>query len=368
MDKNIGNQAYGSTGEGLKEKRSRDFNNGKPYYIPFSPITNPLKAMQYTALTRLHIVLLQKAIWKVDQEAVFLNNVTDGCLVCTREKLDVKDIGQALNGLPEVDERYRQVVKHHFHGIYIEEKDGSDTETANIRARLTFSRDDELKAMVGINIAVLKPHGVFEQFLDQGKNCIPVSTRMITGLVEMRHSSKFGHLQSSWDETTNLFLGYDFAQWPTEYRVNGDFVYWLTRPYRDEDEFVSNQAFGRTLIKYGAWCSADYASFFDKTLSEFTRGYKPKLFGEFVRASSSSKNRKPAQEIYYNWARYVYRYGCDVNVSYQKICDLLTDHENYGESNWAIPSLGSFKKYVSRHLHATNEMINYVLLHAIKLI
>lgn len=374
MNKNVGNQSYGVTGQGIKEKRSRDYGNGQSYYIPFSQATSPLKAMQFTAITRLHITLLQRAIWQVDPAAVFLNNVTDGCLVYTQTKLNFDAVAVAMNKL--VDDRYRQAVQANFNGVYFEEKEGSSDDTANLRTRLTFSRDNELKAMVGINQKKLKPEDVFTQYLDQNAIQIPVENRMISGLVDMRHQLKFQHLQTSWIESSSLYLGYDFAQWLTSYQSTGKFVLWSSQPYESIDQYRRLQHFGRTLIKYGPFYSAEYAPFFQRTLDEYAAGFKPRYFGEFIKADlpdEDNPKRVPyrAEEVYVNWLRYVIREARDTAEAYETIDDLIADNgwafHNKGELT-GIPQFDSFKKYIQRHKNNKKEMINYVLLHRVGLI
>lgn len=369
MNKNVGNQVYGVTGEGLKEKHSRDFNDGRGYYIPFSRITNPLKAMQYTAITRLHIILLQKAILTVDPKTVFLNNVTDGCLVWTKHKLNTNKIMSAMNGL--VDFRYKDAVMAHFKGQYFEEKDGTNYEVANLRTRLSFSRDDSLKAMVGISQSVLKPNEVFKKYLDNGAITIPVENRMITGIVDMRHTKKFSHLQTNWIEPVDLILGYDFSQWPVQYQKFDRTVYWITVPYFNEKDFQNLQPFGRVLMNYAPWYSSEYAPYFKKTLDELFQGLKPKFFGEFVRKKKGEKVPRKANEVYVNWSRYVVKYGLDLKSSYDRIKSLIDEQEwsfIRGNEESAIPTFGAFKTYVSRHGKQDIGMINYVLLHKIELI
>lgn len=368
MNKNVGNQVYGVTGEGLKEKHSRDFNNGKGYYIPFSQITNPLKAMQYTAITRLHIILLQRAILSTEPEAIFLNNVTDGCLVWTVNKLDSNKIMKAMN--THVDFRYREVVMNNFNGDYFEEKDGTRDKVANLRTRLSFSADGKLKALVGVNQSLITPADVFRKYLNTCSISLPVENHVITGITDMRHTKKFQHLQSSWQEPVDLVLGYDFSQWPFNFQRNGQSVYWITRPYVDENEFQYLQWFGRTLVKYGPWYSSEYASFFKRTLDEYSNGLKPKYFGEFLE-KDNIKNPKVGNEVYVNWVRYVLRNGLELRPSYQTISDLIS---GYGFSYFKggdevdIPSYGAFKTYVSRNSNRKKELINYVLLHRLGLI
>ena len=101
--------------------------------------------MQFTAITRLHIITLQRAIWLVDSSTIFLNNVTDGCLTWTKKPLDIDDIMNVMDQITLKENRwYHDMVHQFFDGKYVKRKDGTTDETANLRTRLTFSRDNSL--------------------------------------------------------------------------------------------------------------------------------------------------------------------------------------------------------------------------------
>ncbi|MHA8263765.1 hypothetical protein ACYATO_08770 [Lactobacillaceae bacterium Melli_B3] len=373
--KTCGNQAYGATSQGLKKKKSRDYNDGQSYFVPFSKISNPLKAAQFTAITRYHIVLMQLAIQKVDAKAQFLNCVTDGVLVMTKNKLDDEAINAEIDKLS--DHRYHDAIKYHFNGQYFKNKGGTDATLANLRTRLTFSKDGALHAMVGINSYKMPPEKVFQDYIEQSAVKIPVKDHIISSLVEMRHNKKFDHIQNSWNVDKDLYLGYDFAQIPVEYISNGKYAYWQTRPYKNEDEFNSVQWFGRELIKYGPYYTTEYAPFFKQTIDEKLADYwvAESSFGSFVKNHKDNEPVK-ANEVYQNWLRYCLRNNLDLDASYQTIVDLFDEngwiYANSRGDDIGLPQLASFKKAKYRYANRVNkhgeELINYVLLHNVGLI
>lgn len=370
MNKNIGLQVYGVTGQGLKMKSSRDFNNARSYFTPFSNDTSPYKAAQYTSITRLHIIYLQQAIQKVDSKALFLNNVTDGLLTWSSSHLSVDLITSEMDKV--VSDRYRQVVNHYFKGRYIEEKDGTDVMVANLKSRTSFSEDGKLKAMVGINPNRLSPQRVFGDYLNQHATKINWENRLISGVTDMKHRQLFHHLQSSWEEPVDLYLGYDFAQWPREYYLQGQYVYWLTRPYQNLAEYESLQEQARLLMKYAPWYSSEYAPYFQQTLSELERGFKEissQFNGQFVRHANGLAPVKIANELYENWTRYVFRKGLNVTEAYRKIVDVLDTYDLHyfkGDNEVPFPSTRGFLAKVKAR--KDTELINYVLLHKVNLI
>lgn len=340
---------------------------------PFSRITNPLKAAQYTSITRLHIITLQRAIWRLDPTAKFCNNVTDGCLTWTKSPLDTADIIREMDDITAHENRwYHDVIHKFFDGKYIKKKDGTPTETANLRTRLTFSRDDELKALVGISKT--KPNEIFNDYLDQSKPSINVINHQITGLTEMRHEEKFQHLQGSWEQPTNLYFSYDMAQVPTRYHKVGNFVFWDTQAYESETQFNQIWDPGRKLMKYGCWYAAEFAPYFNKTLEELMAGYK--IAVKFWRADkddwSNDTYKHLGVEVYRNWCALVARQGPDLNASYDKIV------EKFNETGWPyfkggeernLPQFQSFKGVVQRiQQRNVNVLVNYVLLHEVGLI
>lgn len=372
MNKNVVNQCYGVTAEGLKEKTSPDYNNGRPYYVPFSRITNPLKAMQFTAITRLHIITLQRAIWQVDPSTKFLNNVTDGCLTWTKKPLDIDDIIKAMDQITTQENPwYHDMVHQFFDGKHVKKKDGTDQEIANLRTRLTFSRDNQLSAMVGLS--KITPKQVFEGYLDKSRPTINVVNHQITGITAMRHEKKFQHLQTSWNQPTDLYFAYDMAQVPTKYHQNGKFAFWETRPFESEDEFRRLWQPGRDLLKYGVWYSGDYAPYFAKAFAELQQGYRPTKFWKTVKKDCEGNSyRHLGTEAYRNWLFYVARNGLDMKQSYCLIVQKFTEYSwTYlrGSEERDIPQLQSFRATVRRiQKNHVKVLPNYVLLHTINLI
>lgn len=372
MNKNVVNQCYGVTAEGLKKKTSPDYNNGRPYYVPFSRITNPLKAIQFTAITRLHIITLQRAIWKVDPSTIFLNNVTDGCLTWTKEPLNINEIIQSMDQITSKENPlYHDMVHNYFDGKYIKRKDGTSQETANLRTRLTFSRDNQLSAMVGLS--KITPEQVFSDYLDQNRSTINVVNHQITGITAMRHEAKFQHLQTSWNQPTDLYFSFDMAQVPTKYHKTGKFVYWETRPYNSEDEFARLWQPGRDVLKYGVWYSTDYALYFQHFFTELQDGYKPMKFWKIDKKDKDGDSYlHKGTEVYRNWAFYVARNDLDTKAAY----NLIT--QKFNENGWTyirgseehdLPQLQSFRATVRRIQKKHVKVLpNYVLLHQESLI
>ena len=170
----------------------------------------------------MHIITLQRAIWKVDPSTIFLNNVTDGCLTWTKEPLNINEIIQSMDQITSKENPlYHDMVHNYFDGKYIKRKDGTSQETANLRTRLTFSRDNQLSAMVGLS--KITPEQVFSDYLDQNRSTINVVNHQITGITAMRHEAKFQHLQTSWNQPT-IYISRDIAQVPTKYHKTGKFV------------------------------------------------------------------------------------------------------------------------------------------------
>lgn len=372
MNKNVVNQCYGVTAEGLKKKTSPDYNNGRPYYVPFSRITNPLKAIQFTSITRLHIITLQRAIWKIDPKAVFLNNVTDGCLTWTKKPLKIDEIIQSMDQITaEENPWYHDMVHNYFDGKYIKRKDGTDQETANLRTRLTFSRDNQLSAMVGLT--KITPKQVFNKYLDQGRSTINVVNHQITGITAMRHEEKFQHLQTSWNQTTDLYFSFDMAQVPINYHQSGQFVYWETRPYNSEDEFNRLWQPGRDVLKYGVWYSAEYAPFFLRFFTELQKGYKPMKFWKVNKKDKKGDSYlHRGTEVYRNWSFYVARNNLDIKNSYGLIIQIFHDHGwvyMRGTEERELPQLQSFRVTIRRiQKNHVKVLPNYVLLHESNLI
>lgn len=376
MNKNVVNQCYGITAEGLKMKKSRNLGDNKSYYVPFSRVTNPLKAVQFTAIARLHIIYLQNAIRKVDHNALLCNNVTDGCLIWVKKPLTWEKLNGAMD--KATNSWHRTMIHSFFDGKYLKLKEVSTDDVANLRTRLSFcrdctdpnnSKDNGIKAMVGIQD--ISPAQLFHDYLDSGKPLINQREHMITGLVDMRFVEKFQHVQSAWNTTSDLYLAYDFAQWPTEYHCCGNFVYWDTRTYHSEDEFLSLWSRGRDLMRYGTWYLADFAPFYYQTLVGLEKGFKP---CRWYRADPKANNgfSYDGTEAYQNWLLYTSVMKLDSKEAYEYIAAAFKTHGwNYirGKVIREMPKYQSFLSKLRRINQRHYKLVpNYVLLHELNLI
>ena len=273
---------------------------------------------------------------------------------------------------------HREMIHGYFAGKYLKLKEVSDDDVANLRTRLSFCRDctdpnspkdTGIKALVGIQD--ISPSQMFCDYLDVGKPLINQAEHMITGLIEMRFVEKFQHVQSDWDTTSDLYLAYDFAQWPTKYHCRGKFTYWETRPYRNEDEFLNLWSKGRDLMRYGTWYLADFAPYYYETLIGLEQGHKPCHWYR-VDPKTSSNLDYDGTEAYQNWVLYSSVMKLDPKEAYEYIVTAFKTHGwTYvrGKTAREIPKYQSFRSKLRRIDQRHYKLVpNYVLLHELNLI
>lgn len=266
--KELGNSVYGKTGQGTHAKKTRSIVTNEMSYEPLSPISNPILAAQYTAITRYHIRLLTLAIKQLGGE--ISNVTTDGALVLFDKPFEKIDkqlyqlmqsyaadpmgrvlVDNAADPTPSMDTRgiYQLVTDTYFNGAYYEQKGEGKEEGVELRTRVNGVLNTEIGAQASIK------DGSAELVVNAIKNHQAVyvneQTR-ISSLYKMIHEDRIKHMLSESTVPIHVALSYDFSRKPNKFHVQdpSGLGYFDTVPFETVEEQSLYKAVAMGLLKH----------------------------------------------------------------------------------------------------------------------
>ena len=116
----MGNGAYGKTAQGLNAKTSKVFGTNNSYYVPVSKSTNPLIAMQYTAIARYQVNFLMDLLDRLYPNNLIPSVTTDGFIWAGNQPLDKDEIVEAIR--KNAPKQWVDVNDNYFNGNFFEFK------------------------------------------------------------------------------------------------------------------------------------------------------------------------------------------------------------------------------------------------------
>lgn len=267
--KELGNSVYGKTGQGLNEKKARDFESYDSKLIPFSSITDPMLAAQYTSITRYHITILLKAIDSaVKQPYKHLNTVTDGVLIMSDAPIDQEML--KLQMIRLADPRYRSATFRYFNNVWFEFKKESHERVMNLRTRFYGSQDNILEALASVNGS--SASNILE-LLDKHSTVYKNQQRRMNGVIDMKHNEKSQHLLETEEQPVQIHLNYDWTHQLVDFVPVGELGYFTTAPFRSFLEHDKYQMLAKPLAdNYFIYTSLSAAAFF-LTMNNFQNGF-----------------------------------------------------------------------------------------------
>ena len=239
----LGNGGYGKSGQGLGDGGTRDYVTGKSVYVPFSRNTNPYTAAQYTSIARYQVNALMDLMEKMYSDSLIPSVTTDGFIFCTNNRLSAEDLRHACED--NFNERWVQVSKNYFNGEFFELKSHNigktitTTSLLNIRTRFNMTEDGNIKALVGLQRGEW-PISRILKMLTHDTVTFKVEDMRIQSLIDMKH--RIDHKRyvnmHTWQQEKYLNLSPDDTYQPIGFIPQGDFGYYLTRPFLDVDELM----------------------------------------------------------------------------------------------------------------------------------
>lgn len=239
----LGNGGYGKSGQGLGNGGTRDFLSNMTMYVPFSRNTNPFTAAQYTSIARYQVNKLMDLVERIYPNSLIPSITTDGFIFCSNSILDEETVQNACEKY--FDERWVAVNKANFNDQYFELKShnhGQKVTTkplVNVRTRFNFTTDDHIKALVG-----LQPSNWTVQRLDKmladDVVTFKVDDLRMQSLNDMKHAIDNKHYLSmkTWHQPKWLNLNPDDTYQPIGFVSQGEFGFYLTRPFASVEELM----------------------------------------------------------------------------------------------------------------------------------
>lgn len=242
----LGNGGYGKSAQGLGVGGTTDFLTGKPMYIPFSRTTNPYVAAQYTSIARYQVNSLMDLMEKFYPTSLIPSVTTDGFIFCTNTKINVGKMRQACED--NFDKRWVVVNTRYFvdpqthKAAYFELKSHIQQEYTkeplyNIRTRMNMTPDNHIKALVGLRPEDWPVSKVI-QMIHGDKVTFKVNDLRLQSMVDMKHTEDDKRFTSmrTWNQPKYLNLSPDDTYEPIGFVPQGDFGYYLTRPFATVDD------------------------------------------------------------------------------------------------------------------------------------
>lgn len=331
----LGNGAYGKTGQGLSEKTSRNFADGKSYFVPFSRSTNPYLAAQYTSIARYQVNWLMDAMNRLVPGSVISSVTTDGFIFCADKKVDPDKLVAEIRA--HAPKQWVQVNDKWFNGQFFEFKSkvpgdtsicSVNTPLVNIRTRFNFTLDGRILALTGV---LGLGYQYIYQELSYGMTTIDVKSHQLASLVDLKHRTDYKHLLHEWTQPVTLGLGYDDTYKLTKFHDNGNgFGWYESKPFRTVDEvetykeeakpfrklfplFRSEYAkawlgFNNNVITTGntkhiAWVADDVqtslkAINFDELKDKYHQKYVPQVFLRYLHQHQSELSSEDFKNLY----------------------------------------------------------------------
>ena len=243
----LGNGGYGKSGQGLGAGGTRDFLTGESMYVPFSRNTNPYTASQYTSIARFQINALMDLVEELYPHSLIPSVTTDGFILCTNDDFDPEELRKACD--TTFDERWVRVSHNSFKGQYFELKSHnhgqkfSTDALYNIRTRFNLTPDGHIKALVGLQPGEWTVSRVVDAITNDVVT-FKVDDFRMQSLNDMKHSvdSKQCSSMKTWRQPKYLNFSPDDTYQPIGFVPQGDFGYYLTKPFATVDELLIYRA------------------------------------------------------------------------------------------------------------------------------
>ena len=240
----LGNGGYGKSGQGLGAGGTRDFLSGDSMYIPFSRNTNPYTAAQYTSIARYQVNALMDLVERLYPDSLIPSVTTDGFIFCTNQKMNVTATREACEN--SFDHHWIQVNHANFNDQYFELKSHnhgqqySTTTLYNVRTRFNMTTDNHIKALVGLRPGEWTVNRVVKAINDDIVT-FKVDDFRMQSLNDMKHSEDNKHYTTmkTWRQPEYLTFSPDDTYQPIGFIVQGDFGYYLTRPFASIEELMT---------------------------------------------------------------------------------------------------------------------------------
>lgn len=249
----LGNGAYGKTAQGLNAKTSKVFGKDNSYYVPLSKSTNPLIAMQYTAIARYQVNFLMNLLDRIYPNNLIPSVTTDGFIWAGNHLLDKNEIIKAIR--VSAPEQWVTVNDKYFNGQFFEFKSkladykdeySKNTTLVNLRTRFNFTLDGRIQALAGVRNMPLQ--SIYHDLIND-VTTIKVDQHRLSSLNDMKHRMDNKHLMSEWNQPVYQSLAFDFTSKPTGFHDNGDGTgYYITEPFKTVEEA---EAFKENMKPYG---------------------------------------------------------------------------------------------------------------------
>lgn len=286
----LGNGGYGKSGQGLGSGGTRDFLTGDSMYIPFSRNTNPYTAAQYTSLARYQVNSLMDLMEKLYPDSLIPSVTTDGFIFCTNDDFDAEELRSACES--NFDKRWVRVSRDEFNGQFFELKSHnhgqvySTTPLYNIRTRFNMTVDGYIKALVGLQPGEWTVDRVVDA-INSDVVTFKVDDFRMESLNDMKHSEDAKHYTSmkTWRQPKYLNFSPDDTYQPVGFVQQGDFGYYLTRPFATVDELLNYRAEVKPYRSIFPAFRKEYAEAFislDQSVKPYTHGTRRELHVAWV--------------------------------------------------------------------------------------
>ena len=286
----LGNGGYGKSGQGLGSGGTRDFLTGDSMYIPFSRNTNPYTAAQYTSLARYQVNSLMDLMEKLYPDSLIPSVTTDGFIFCTNDDFDAEELRSACES--NFDKRWVRVSRDEFNGQFFELKSHnhgqvySTTPLYNIRTRFNMTVDGHIKALVGLQPGEWTVDRVVDA-INSDVVTFKVDDFRMESLNDMKHSEDAKHYTSmkTWRQPKYLNFSPDDTYQPVGFVQQGDFGYYLTRPFATVDELLNYRAEVKPYRSIFPAFRKKYAEQFiklDQSVKPYTHGSRRELHVAWV--------------------------------------------------------------------------------------
>lgn len=352
LNKMLGNSVYGKTGQGLHEKVKRAYDNYKMYYLPFSSVTNPFVASQYTSITRYVLMRLIRAAKAVEPSLSLQSITTDGFLTTVDPSVDTQEFSRKLTQYLKENEfeAWVYVAREYFDDVFFEIKADTMAELYNIRTRFQLTKDGNVHALAG-----LKDVSVDTVFDDLENNNISVQTtqKRFSSLTDEKHLKTLKGLLKVDDLFVTQKYNYDFTRKLVKFTPGDDgHGYFDTIPFEDINEYNLYRKYALTLAKN--WCITENSAgpLFLRCMLDLLAGKKEVKY----HAKNKEKLYQQDDYVYRHLLRYIARYE-DGKVPLSKLYDRYFSkiYDNYDSFTRAY-----------RRARSTDVFINFLAINELR--
>lgn len=329
LNKMLGNSVYGKTGQGLHQKIKRAYDDYKMYYLPFSSVTNPFIASQYTAITRYILMRLIGAAMRIEPSLKLESITTDGFLTTVDPSVNTEEFSKKLTRYLETagneSPLWVYVARNFFNGVFFEIKADTLADLYNIRTRFQITKDGNVHALAG-----LKDVSVDNVFDDLEHSEVSVQTRQkrFTSLTDEKHLRTLKGLLKVDDLFVTQKYNYDFTRKLIKFIPGNDgHGYFETAPFEDINEYHKYRKYALVLAKN--WCITDNSTgnLFLRCMQDLLSGKKDVSY----RSKDKTLLSQQDEYKYRHFLRYIVAYQ-DGEMSRKELYDKYFSkvYDNYG--------------------------------------